>query len=53
MYNVKRTLTLRRTDKVNEERQKAFILILFNRDNDLRNRERDRDRNYENDIIFN
>ena len=53
MYNVKRTLTSRRTDEVNKERQVVFTLILFNRDNDFRNRERDRNRDYENDIISN
>ena len=53
IYNVKRTLTLRRINEVNKERQVTFTLTFSNRNDDLRNRERDRDRNYESDTILN
>ena len=51
MYSIKKTLTSRYIDEVNKEKQTTFILILSNRDDDLRNRERDRNRSHENDII--
>ena len=53
MYNVKKTLTLRRIDEVNKEKQTVSTLTFSDRDDDLYNRERDRDRDYESNTIFN